>query len=601
MTVNNLSTPPSPSYPIIKTEEGLQQQQQNIDYLMYSQPFDLPTPQQQQPPQHVLPSQRSPQQQPQQRMIPYNDVSLMHQRQHHHQQQHQMRLQQQQFQQYHSQQQQQQQQQLMYETTPTTPDGRTSISSAMSMSLPLSVSIPVTSGSSALMIQTPTSANSGNSSSSLFTPTTVSTSIPFFHGSPSTPPVSHHRQQQSSHHGHHPYAAISSPGGVIHPASPKRQRQNSMRNQQQHLGLAQLSPSSIESNSAIGTFSDFSGALASPPMSAISHNTIAAAAAIASATMTPVMSSSSTTAAMTPKSSRRSSTASSSRSLMNTPRFDKVKDSRTTRVTKNTSSTSSSSSSSAPSSILAATGIPNAVISTASAIMTNKSMTTRTSTRRTNTDAAAAAAGVTLAASPNFPQLYQLSPQQHQQQPHPHPHHHPHPHTMHSQQQHPTPIYTHLPTGTGNVTHPRRAAQNRAAQRTFRNRRKAYIKDMESRVQELDSTRARMESVQQENKEVWRRYKVLESLILQNHLTMPSFPELTPFFETEAGAASLAVKSSGAGADHGSTDAANVNTEGGDEGEGGGGGSGSGGVVGHQSPDIFGDGEVSQQQYQHNQ
>ncbi|KAF9577104.1 hypothetical protein BGW38_007898, partial [Lunasporangiospora selenospora] len=53
-----------------------------------------------------------------------------------------------------------------------------------------------------------------------------------------------------------------------------------------------------------------------------------------------------------------------------------------------------------------------------------------------------------------------------------------------------------------NVTHPRRAAQNRAAQRTFRNRRKAYIKELEQRVQEVDQTRDMLESIHQENQEV---------------------------------------------------------------------------------------------------
>lgn len=87
-----------------------------------------------------------------------------------------------------------------------------------------------------------------------------------------------------------------------------------------------------------------------------------------------------------------------------------------------------------------------------------------------------------------------------------------------------------------------------------------------------------MESVQRENKEVWRRYKILETLVVQNHLTMPSFPDLTPFFETEAGAASTAQ-------DEGPTDATTANAEGG-----GGGGGGEGEVSHHQ-----------QQQYQHNQ
>lgn len=80
---------------------------------------------------------------------------------------------------------------------------------------------------------------------------------------------------------------------------------------------------------------------------------------------------------------------------------------------------------------------------------------------------------------------------------------------------------------TGNITHPRRAAQNRAAQRTFRNRRKAYIKDMEQRVLELDQTRRRMEELQTENREIWRRFRVLEGLVSQHGLPLPNFPALT--------------------------------------------------------------------------
>lgn len=96
---------------------------------------------------------------------------------------------------------------------------------------------------------------------------------------------------------------------------------------------------------------------------------------------------------------------------------------------------------------------------------------------------------------------------------------------------------------TGNITHPRRAAQNRAAQRTFRNRRKAYIRDMEQRVLELDQTRRRMEEVQSENREIWRRFRVLEDLVSQHGLPPPNFPALTltsvssPYAAASTGAA----------------------------------------------------------------
>lgn len=86
--------------------------------------------------------------------------------------------------------------------------------------------------------------------------------------------------------------------------------------------------------------------------------------------------------------------------------------------------------------------------------------------------------------------------------------------------------------GAGNVTHPRRAAQNRAAQRTFRNRRKAYIKELEQKVGDIDRTREFMEAVQAENQEVWRRLQVLESLAARNGLSVPVFPPLASLAAT---------------------------------------------------------------------
>ncbi|CAO3569628.1 unnamed protein product [Mortierella alpina] len=86
----------------------------------------------------------------------------------------------------------------------------------------------------------------------------------------------------------------------------------------------------------------------------------------------------------------------------------------------------------------------------------------------------------------------------------------------------------HLPNSTGNITHPRRAAQNRAAQRTFRNRRKAYIKELEHKVQDMDRTRELMESIHLENQEVWRRLQILEALASQSGLQVPTFPAMTP-------------------------------------------------------------------------
>ncbi|KAG0058752.1 hypothetical protein BGZ92_007099, partial [Podila epicladia] len=74
---------------------------------------------------------------------------------------------------------------------------------------------------------------------------------------------------------------------------------------------------------------------------------------------------------------------------------------------------------------------------------------------------------------------------------------------------------------------------NRAAQRTFRNRRKAYIKDMEQRVVELDTTREQMQAVRTENQEIWRRYRVLEQLVVQSGLSLPVFEELAPVKEED--------------------------------------------------------------------
>jgi hypothetical protein len=88
------------------------------------------------------------------------------------------------------------------------------------------------------------------------------------------------------------------------------------------------------------------------------------------------------------------------------------------------------------------------------------------------------------------------------------------------------------PGHAGNITHPRRAAQNRAAQRTFRNRRKAYIKELEQKVQDIDRTRELMASIHHENQQVWHRLQALESLASQNGIQIPTFAPLTPFVAT---------------------------------------------------------------------
>ncbi|KAF9931032.1 hypothetical protein FBU30_010948 [Linnemannia zychae] len=109
----------------------------------------------------------------------------------------------------------------------------------------------------------------------------------------------------------------------------------------------------------------------------------------------------------------------------------------------------------------------------------------------------------------------------------------------------PAPTPTPAPAPTGNVTHPRRAAQNRAAQRTFRNRRKAYIKELEQKVQEMDQTRELMDAIQRENQEVWRRLRILESMASQNGLQIPAFPALTHFSNHFDGANSNGAANSG--------------------------------------------------------
>ncbi|KAF9204242.1 hypothetical protein BGZ49_005555 [Haplosporangium sp. Z 27] len=88
-------------------------------------------------------------------------------------------------------------------------------------------------------------------------------------------------------------------------------------------------------------------------------------------------------------------------------------------------------------------------------------------------------------------------------------------------------------SSTGNITHPRRAAQNRAAQRTFRNRRKAYIKELEQKVQNIDRDRELMQSIHKENQEVRRRLQILENLANQSGVQLPAFPPLTPFSAIE--------------------------------------------------------------------
>ncbi|KAF9434342.1 hypothetical protein BGZ76_008185, partial [Entomortierella beljakovae] len=505
MVVGNLSTPSSPSYPVIKTEEGLQH---NLDYHFVYPSFDVHSPSSSQQ-THILPSQRSPHglSSNQPRMISYNQQG----------QQHQMRLQQQQrvieqhqYQQYHNSH--SQQQNIIYDPTSATP-GRSSITSAMSMSMPVSVSIPVTSGSSSsLMANSPTTTSTNFFTSAGTTPMPVFTSThPKDDGSSghhklSTAAMmvnlqSQHKRPSTSQS--LPYSISASAGAdpdSIHPVSPKRQRQDS--GHQQNLALVQMSPTAIDS-----TIPDFSAP----------QNTIATADLSAGATM--VISTS------TVKRPRRSSTSSSRTSTGSG--FDPSSDYRANKVPRTSVS-------------------PSMPIHNSDALdmFEKPTVQTRTSTR-VNRGSAISAPHVlshhTFAAPQSHSQLQLSQPVEYT---HVHSHTHMQPHAYPRS------------GSVGNVTHPRRAAQNRNAQRTFRNRRKAYIKDMEQKVLEINQTRSKFDMIHNENREIWGRYRALETLIIQNGLSMPSFPPMTPFFETDAGIAAanasaanaLAAGSSGTGA-----------------------------------------------------
>ncbi|KAG0201258.1 hypothetical protein BGX28_005881 [Mortierella sp. GBA30] len=418
------SAPSSPSFPVIKSED-VQQQQQNMEYMMFQPTFDTTTSSStsvSSQSHHILPSQHS----PQQRMMPYADVSLIQQRQHHQQQQQQhaqqLRLQHQQQQRALHEQQQYQQQQMMYEATPNHP-------TATSMSM----TIPVT---SAVM-----------SSIAGSTTTVTTTSAPF--------DLSFQRQPQSSY------------TPAAHPAAPKRKREESG---QMLLLPRQSSPQlTVESSPAISV------------ATAVTANHLPEE----SSAVTPSRRGSAATTTVVATSSSRLSTSS---------RLDKVKTTRSTIVTK--SSFSSTSSSSSSTEMITATPATESKPATTTARGTTKKASTRKTTIPT-------------------PESRESS-----QQPE---------NTVATETSNGTAI-AHLSTSTGNITHPRRAAQNRAAQRTFRNRRKAYIKELEHKVQDMDRTRELMESIHLENQEVWRRLQILEALASQSGLQVPVFPTLTPSF-----------------------------------------------------------------------
>ncbi|KAG0264163.1 hypothetical protein BG011_007317 [Mortierella polycephala] len=384
------NAPLSPPYPI-KTEEV--QSQHNVECIMFSHNFDLTAPStasgSSQEQHHILPSQHSPQQQQQQqRMMPYTDVTLIQQRQHHQQQQQhhqqQLRLQ-------HQQQQQFQQQQMLYSSAAPHHSTVTSMATI----------------------------SSATANASVFVPSSVTTSAPFFH--PTALAQEDSFQPQATY------------TPAAHPAAPKRKREESGQ-----LIACQTSPRlSIDSNST------------------------------AIESLAP---------------SRR---ATSSAAVVSTSsRLDKVKTSRSTRITKSTPSSASSSS--------------TEMITSTATTSENKAATTRATAKK-------ATVTTKKTASPS---------RESSQQP---------------ENNEMTSTITHLSTSTGNITHPRRAAQNRAAQRTFRNRRKAYIKTLEQKVQEIDDTRKLMEDVQLENQEIWRRFQIIQNLANRSGLRLPTFTPMEPF------------------------------------------------------------------------
>ncbi|KAF9897171.1 hypothetical protein BX616_006063, partial [Lobosporangium transversale] len=573
MMIGTLSEPSSPSFSVIKTENSLQSQ--NLEYMMYPT-FDMHSSPMSQPQQHhILPSQRSPHglsPQQHQRMMQqsYNDVSLFHQR--HQNQQHTMRLQQQQQQQrameQHSYSLHHSSQQLMYESAASSTAGRSAISSAMPMSMPLSVSIPVTS-SSALMGNSPTSSAS---SAHLFTPTSVPTSLPFL-GTSATSSASslskealmsslqYQQQQQQQQHSPLPKRPHSSQGiysslttgsmlttdnnngSSVHPASPRRKRQGSSHYHQPQFALAQLSPNSI--GSAAAPLPDFSCSLGT---TATPQNTLAAATAagMMSNSMTPstsLMAATTGGSAKRPRSISAAAAPTGRGSLLGShvddesnPRGTKFArtsssstgpgniKSTTTRTLRRMTETYPSNYTQVPASIAAAAAVA-ATTATATATSTSTSTSTSASTTATSTSTSTSTAIATASSA--------------------------------------GPVRT-------NVTHPRRAAQNRAAQRTFRNRRKAYIKDMEQKVLELHQIRSQFELLQQENREIWRRFRTVESILVtqNNHnaecghtiTPLPQFPPMTPFFETEEGMAAAEAAATRAAA---AAEAANANATGG--------------------------------------
>ncbi|RCH93100.1 hypothetical protein CU098_010994, partial [Rhizopus stolonifer] len=66
------------------------------------------------------------------------------------------------------------------------------------------------------------------------------------------------------------------------------------------------------------------------------------------------------------------------------------------------------------------------------------------------------------------------------------------------------------PSTKKTVIESRRAEQNRAAQRAFRQRKERYVKELEARVNAMADWPARMEALEVENEHLKRKIQVLE-------------------------------------------------------------------------------------------
>jgi hypothetical protein len=68
----------------------------------------------------------------------------------------------------------------------------------------------------------------------------------------------------------------------------------------------------------------------------------------------------------------------------------------------------------------------------------------------------------------------------------------------------------HNTNGKKTVIETRRAEQNRAAQRAFRQRKELYVKELEAKVNAMADWPARMEQLERENEQLKRKLKAME-------------------------------------------------------------------------------------------